>query len=259
MSRHFFDQLNADVPLHKYPSMLGFDDFVLRAKEHMSRKDNTYPPHNVIKIGNNYIIEFALAGFKREQIDISLTERLLTVAAESVEAPPAEGYDFIHKGIAKRSFSKQFLLNDNIDVTDAQMADGLLRVFLAERKKPTRKISVGGGWVEPVLNTQPPPEVLLEDPRTPPSVENMRLAEEISAKLDAGLDEYAALEDDPIAKSDELVSMTPPRQASYIPDEILQSDELVQAAANAISTHRDFHLDNTGKMLPGNNIILKGK
>src|SRR5688572_4785126 len=157
--------------------MLGFDDFVLRAKEHMSRKDNTYPPHNVIKSGSAYIIEFALAGFRREQIDISLTERLLTVAAQAAGENQTVDVDYIHKGIAQRNFSKQFLLNDNIDVTDAQMADGLLRIYLAERKKPTRKIMVGSGQTQPeVSDTR---QVLMEDPRGPPSVDKLAEAEAV--------------------------------------------------------------------------------
>jgi molecular chaperone IbpA len=246
LSRMFFDQLTADTPLNKYPSMLGFDDFVLRAKEHMSRKDTTYPPHNVIKTGSSYIIEFALAGFRREQIDISLTERLLTVAAVAGENQ-TEGLEYIHKGIAQRSFSKQFLLNDNIDVLDAQMADGLLRVHLAERKKPTIKIAVGSGQTGRqvyAVNTE-----LLNEDKINDYVDNLMskykaphddeaTAQRIDEKLAGSLDEYAALEDDPIAKSEDLVRMTPDRPASYIPDEILQSDELVIAAANAIAQEK---------------------
>lgn len=99
---------------------------------------NSYPPHNVIKTGDNtYDIEFAVAGFFPEEISVIVENSVLTVAAEQLEPIDKE---YVHCGISKRGFSKQFPLNEYWEIEKAASANGILTVSvkqeIPEAKKP---------------------------------------------------------------------------------------------------------------------------
>jgi len=105
-------------------------------------KSPNYPPYNIKKTGETtYQIELALAGFRKEDIDIELKEQLLSISGNNEDI--AE--DYIHKGIANRSFNRVFTLSDDIVVNNADLVNGMLIVYMEriipEHKKP-RKISL---------------------------------------------------------------------------------------------------------------------
>jgi molecular chaperone IbpA len=111
-----------------------------------------YPPYNIYRDGDNYRVEIAVAGFKRSDIDIELTENMLTVTGKIEQK--GETVDVIHQGIASREFSRSFVLGENIIVKGADLQDGMLFIdmvhIVPEEKKP-RKIEIGLSENKPEL------------------------------------------------------------------------------------------------------------
>ena len=116
-------------------SVLGMD----RLMNDFNRLDNTgYPPYNIETIGDNqYQITLALAGFKRDDLEITVKEGLLSIEGKKAEIE-SEDRKFIHKGIGNRAFTRQWKLAEYVEVVDATMEDGLLYVLL-ERQVPEEK------------------------------------------------------------------------------------------------------------------------
>ncbi len=114
-------------------------------------KAQSYPPYNIIKQSeHDYAIELAVAGFKRDEIDITFEGDKLTVTGKV--SGQRQG-DYLHRGIATRDFTHQFTLAETVIVKSADLEDGLLVIRLQnvipEEKKP-RKILIGG-QLEPLL------------------------------------------------------------------------------------------------------------
>ena len=129
------------------PVTIGFDN-VFDHFERMMDDHNfnemvryNYPPYNIVKTGDyTYDIELALAGFNKKDIDITMEDGMLNIKSV-VEATKDKDEDgVIHKGIAKRYFSKAFTIADDVEVKGAELKDGLLKVSLErivpESKKP---------------------------------------------------------------------------------------------------------------------------
>jgi len=98
----------------------------------------TYPPYNVVKINDDKIImEFAVAGFNKDNISITTEKNVLSIKAEKQET---EKKTYIHKGIATRKFSRAFQLPEYFEVESAGYEDGILYIDLIrnipEEKKP---------------------------------------------------------------------------------------------------------------------------
>lgn len=125
---------------------VGFDEqFNRLAKLHdeVAKNIPNYPPYNIRKTGDNtYSIELAVAGFGKSEIDIELAEDKLIVRGNATED---NSDNFLFKGIANRAFTRTFALDDQIEVKDAEMVNGMLKIFLEriipEHKKP-KKIAV---------------------------------------------------------------------------------------------------------------------
>lgn len=109
------------------PLFLGFDQLE-QLVDSLSKADDSYPPYNIEQIGEyGYRITLALAGFKRESINVSLENNQLIIRGKQ-EADPNAVY--LHRGIASRKFVKSFILADNVDVKNAEFVDGLLHINL---------------------------------------------------------------------------------------------------------------------------------
>ena len=113
------------------PLSIGFDD-VFDHFERMFDSDISainYPPYNIVKTGpEKYNIEVALAGYGKDDINVDFAEGLLTI--KSVKDDKDEKDGILHKGIAKRHFSRTFTIADDVEIKDAELKDGLLKVFL---------------------------------------------------------------------------------------------------------------------------------
>ena len=125
---------------------VGFDSIFDRFFDMDTTRDSGYPPYNIRKINESqYVIEIALAGFSKEDIEIEVTEGSLAVRSKKEEE--TNGYEsFVHKGIAKRSFLRSWTLSDDIIVKGADLKDGMLIINLEkvipDEKKP-RLIQIG--------------------------------------------------------------------------------------------------------------------
>lgn len=132
------------------PSTLGFERFfddvekMLDAAE-MKQPTSTFPPHNIVKLDDNrYVVELAVAGFAKDEIDVTIADGNLTIKGSKAEKN--ENVMYIHRGIGTRSFTKTIKVADTIEVQGAEYKDGILRIglenIIPEHKKP-RKIEIG--------------------------------------------------------------------------------------------------------------------
>lgn len=99
-----------------------------------------YPPYNTIKLNDKeYILSFALAGFSKDDVSISLDNRKLTIKGESKGVELPEGAEYLHKGIATRKFTDIFTLPEFVEVIGAEFKDGILNIKL-EKQIPEDKL-----------------------------------------------------------------------------------------------------------------------
>ena len=126
---------------------VGFDDqFVKLQKLHddITKNIPNYPPYNIRKVDDtHYVIEMAVAGFAQNEIDIEIDGGKLIVKGNVTSTEPED--NFLFKGIAARAFTRAFALNDQVEVKDAELFNGMLKIALErmipEEKKP-KKVSV---------------------------------------------------------------------------------------------------------------------
>ncbi len=134
-------------------STVGFDrlfDFLESAGR--AEQDN-YPPFDIEKLSDDqYRITLAVAGFRREDIDITALQNMLVITGRRANENRNKDGNFLHVGIATRAFERRFELADFVRVTSADLADGLLTIELVreipEAMKP-RKVEIGGGASRP--------------------------------------------------------------------------------------------------------------
>ena len=132
-----------------YRSTVGFDRLVqlLDGVSGFDAEAPAYPPYNIERVAENqYLISMAVAGFAESELKIEVKEQTLTVAGN--KAADDKQRQFLHRGIATRAFERRFQLADHVEVTGAELKDGLLNVRLErnvpERLKP-RTIAIGDG------------------------------------------------------------------------------------------------------------------
>ena len=125
--------------------MVGYDryfDQLSHVHDQLTKNVPNYPPYNIRKTDENTsVIEMAVAGFGETEIEITLEDDKLTVEGSASE----NNDDIVYQGLALRDFKRSFTLNDQIEVQNAEMINGLLKVWLErivpESKKP-RKIEI---------------------------------------------------------------------------------------------------------------------
>ena len=123
-----------------------FDHFERMFEDDFRVPSINSPPYNIVKTGTNkYDIEVALAGYNKKDIDVSYEDNMLRIKSKKEDKEDKDEDGVIHKGIAKRYFSKSFTIADDVEVKGAELKDGLLKVSLErivpESKKP-RTISI---------------------------------------------------------------------------------------------------------------------
>ena len=158
LKAHFINCLNMEVKmtLNKLPSIfnqlrpvsVGFDNIFDHFENMFDDNDEffrtptaTFPFYNIVKTGKTtYNIEVALAGFGKKDIQVEYADNLLTIRSGKEIKDNNESDGIIHKGIAKRYFSKIFTIADDIEIKGAELKDGLLKVslnkILPEGKQP---------------------------------------------------------------------------------------------------------------------------
>ena len=110
-------------------STIGFDRLFDMIEANARGASENYPPFNLERVADDrYRITLAVAGFSRDEIEITAQQNLLQVAGKKDER--AENAQFLHLGIANRSFERRFELADFVFVEDARLNDGLLVIDL---------------------------------------------------------------------------------------------------------------------------------
>ena len=122
------------------PYAVGFDRVFDQLNAYVTNNVTStgFPPYNIRKDGDyNYVIEMALAGFGKKDIEVEVKEGLLTV--RSVKEND-ENDSNIYRGISYRKFNRKFTLADDVEVNDASLENGMLTISLErivpEEKKP---------------------------------------------------------------------------------------------------------------------------
>tara|TARA_Y100000593_G_scaffold90680_1_gene177658 strand:- start:221 stop:655 length:435 start_codon:yes stop_codon:yes gene_type:complete len=131
---NLFDNFNQLTPY-----AVGFDQVFDRLNRYVDNNVNStgFPPYNIRKEGDyNYVIEMALAGFGKEDIEVEVTENTLSVKSDKKADPE----NAVYRGISFRKFDRKFTLADDIVVNSASLQNGMLTVELErivpEEKKP---------------------------------------------------------------------------------------------------------------------------
>ena len=117
-----------------------FDHFERMFDNETYHPQTNYPPYNIVKTGTyTYNIEVALAGYNKKEISVEYADGVLNIKSIK-EAKAEDKKGVIHKGIAKRYFSKSFTIAEDVKIEDAELKDGLLKIYLMkivpEGKKP---------------------------------------------------------------------------------------------------------------------------
>jgi molecular chaperone IbpA len=126
------------LDLFNDPFFIGFNRELGRLNNAHKTNSNSYPPYDLLRLDEDtYRISLAIAGFSREDIDVSVDNRTLIIRGEIIEVTDAE---VVHKGIAGRKFVRSFALGEYMEVTGAEMKDGMLHInvdrIVPEDKKP---------------------------------------------------------------------------------------------------------------------------
>ena len=124
---------------------VGFDSMFDRLFGDIERNGNTtgFPPYNIRKDEENlYTIEMAVAGFAKEDLEAELKDGVLNVRSK----PDQEEGEYLHRGIAKRAFSRSFTLSDDVVIKGADLVNGMLTINLEKivpEEKKARMIEIG--------------------------------------------------------------------------------------------------------------------
>ena len=124
------------------PFYVGFDNHfnkLSKIHDEYSKSIPGYPPYNIKKIDENrYVVEMAVAGFAKQDIDITLEDGKLIIKGNTKD----DDQNYLFKGIATRAFTRTFALTDTIEVKNADLVNGMLKVFfehiIPEHKKPKK-------------------------------------------------------------------------------------------------------------------------
>ncbi len=132
-----------------HPLLLGFEEIERLIDRAGKGTDGGYPPYNIERIAASaegqpelLRITLAVAGFTRDQLDITLEDKQLTIRGRQDEGKSRE---FLHRGIAARQFQRTFVLADGIEVRSADLNNGLLEIDLVklEPERMVRRIEIG--------------------------------------------------------------------------------------------------------------------
>jgi HSP20 family molecular chaperone IbpA len=121
------------IPSLSSPFLLGFDE-IERALDRVAKGADGYPPYNIERIAREdgrperLRITLAVAGFTRDQLDVTIEENQLIIRGRQQDEKPR---NFLHRGIAARQFQRCFVLADGMDVLGADLKNGLLSIDLA--------------------------------------------------------------------------------------------------------------------------------
>jgi len=124
-------------------ALIGFDQlFDQIERRYANSVSNNYPPHNIIKTGENqYEIEIAVTGFSKNKIAVTVEDTVLVIKGEK-QTPEHSSEAYLHRGLATRDFVKEFPLAEHIEVVGAETQNGMLTVTLVRNIPESAKPKV---------------------------------------------------------------------------------------------------------------------
>jgi molecular chaperone IbpA len=128
---------------------VGYEPMIKRMEEAhaaLSKAIPNYPPYNIVKVDENkYVIEMAVAGFGKHNLDLEFQDGTLVISGNSQLSDmydEGENNQYLYKGIADRSFTRKFSLADTVEIKGADLVNGMLKIWLEniipESKKPKK-------------------------------------------------------------------------------------------------------------------------
>jgi HSP20 family molecular chaperone IbpA len=124
------------LTLGSHPFLLGFEGLERLVERTAKSGNDGYPPYNIEQTSEtSYRISLAVAGFREEELSITVEDRSLVVRGR--QADDAGGRVFLHRGIAARHFQRSFVLADGVEVGEAAMENGLLHIDLTRHVPET--------------------------------------------------------------------------------------------------------------------------
>ena len=137
------------------PMSVGFNDIFERFEAMLGSNPTlnrgftaNYPPYNILQVGEGeYQVQVALAGFKKEDISVTVSEGYLTIENNPIEVGTTDKScslvtTTMHKGISTRWFKRSFTIADDVEVTGAELADGLLTISMTKQLPDTPEVKV---------------------------------------------------------------------------------------------------------------------
>lgn len=150
MSKEYYDPFTFSKSL--LPSSIGFDTLFKNleaAQRQITKAALNYPPYNIKKVSENkYVIELAVAGFGKHDLDVEMKDGTLTIKGNTtLDTLTRDGVDiaYLYKGIADRAFTRQFSLADTVEIKNAELINGMLKIWLENiipDAKKARKINI---------------------------------------------------------------------------------------------------------------------
>ena len=128
------------LPTLALRSFVGFDNLFNELEAISTQKQNSFPAHDILRISEDeYEITLVLSGFNKKDISIDVHDGVLTIKGNGGSEIQDDNVQYIYKGIAKRSFEQKFRLEQYVDVKDAKLSNGLLKISLLREIPEERK------------------------------------------------------------------------------------------------------------------------
>ncbi len=130
--------------------LVGFDplmDKIAEAAQQTAQIAQNYPPYNLKKTGDNtYVIEIAVAGFGKQDLEIELVDGKLIVKgnAKSGDESTEDGFfpKYLHQGLAMRPFTRSWTLADSVEIKSGDLANGILKIWLEAITPESKKVKI---------------------------------------------------------------------------------------------------------------------
>ena len=116
--------------------------------------NTNYPQYNIRREGDEkYFIELAIAGLKEDDLEVSLQSQVLNIRSKKEDSGSDENNNYVHRGIAKRQFEREFTLSDDIVVKGGDLTNGMLTIELEKiipEEKRARLIPIGNKKIKSI-------------------------------------------------------------------------------------------------------------
>jgi molecular chaperone IbpA len=124
--------------------LLGFESFFDYLDKMETAKTVTYPPYNIYRDSSDdrMILEFAVAGFTKEQIEVKITDDMLKVSGQIEQTDEPTSINYLHRGLSRRNFNLEFRISNKYQVNGARLDNGILTVELTKISEQDNTVTI---------------------------------------------------------------------------------------------------------------------